>query len=90
MVLEPEDLEVGVLPAEGSTKRPCIAVIAATAVNQDGRSSSLTAPHGPSQAEVLRRALEDARLSPGMVHGLQLHGTGTSLGKENVTEYDCK
>jgi acyl transferase domain-containing protein len=51
-----------------------------SAVNQDGRSSSLTAPNGPSQQTVLQRALQSAQLSAGDVLGLQMHGTGTSLG----------
>eukprot|EP00951_Prasinocladus_malaysianus_P019213 scaffold155165_cov45-Prasinocladus_malaysianus.AAC.1 len=43
----------------GETHNP-LAVLLGTAVNQDGRSSSLTAPHGPSQQLVILNALEDA------------------------------
>jgi acyl transferase domain-containing protein len=56
------------------------AVVAASAVNQDGRSSALTAPSGPAQQEVLRSALASAGLAPRDVSVLQLHGTGTGLG----------
>ena len=47
---------------------------------QDGRSSSLTAPHGPSQQDVVRSALSDASAAAGELAGVQLHGTGTPLG----------
>ena len=47
---------------------------------QDGRSSSLTAPHGPSQQDVVRAALERAAATPAELAGMQLHGTGTPLG----------
>lgn len=49
-------------------------------VNQDGRSSSLTAPNGPAQQRVLRGALEAAGSAPNDVFGLEMHGTGTALG----------
>ena len=55
-------------------------LLAGTCVNQDGRSSSLTAPHGPSQQAVIRSALTRATLSPGHLSGVTLHGTGTALG----------
>ena len=51
-----------------------------TAVNQDGRSSSLTAPNGPAQQAVMRAALRDASLRGEDIWALQLHGTGTPLG----------
>jgi len=56
------------------------AVIRGTMVNQDGRSSSLTAPRGPAQEVVIRRALCDAGLAPQDVGYVEAHGTGTPLG----------
>ena len=50
------------------------------AVNQDGRTSTLTAPSGPAQSALLRAGLAEAGLAPADLAGLQLHGTGTSLG----------
>ena len=47
-----------------------------TFVNQDGRSSSLTAPIGPAQQGVIRGALQAASLLPGHILGLEMHGTG--------------
>lgn len=56
------------------------ALVAGSAVGQDGRSSGLTAPNGPAQQEVMRAALTTANLAAGQVTAVQLHGTGTSLG----------
>jgi acyl transferase domain-containing protein len=57
-----------------------LALIRGTALNQDGRSSGLTAPHGPSQEAVVRAALEDAGLTASEIAFVEAHGTGTSLG----------
>ena len=58
-----------------------VMVIKGVAVNQDGRSGSLTAPHGPSQQAVINAALAHAGDTSGRSVGhLQLHGTGTALG----------
>jgi acyl transferase domain-containing protein len=57
-----------------------IIALAGTAVNQDGRSSALTAPNGPAQQQVVRLALANAGITPIAVAGISLHGTGTSLG----------
>ena len=51
-------------------------VLRGTFVNQDGRSSSLTAPNGPAQQGVIRGALHSACLHPGNIMGLEMHGTG--------------
>ena len=51
-----------------------------SSVNQDGRSSTFTAPFGPSQHALVRDALLEARADPATVRFLSAHGTGTSLG----------
>src|SRR5204863_1494003 len=50
------------------------------AVNQDGRSQGLSAPNGPAQAQVIRRALELSGLEPADIDYVEAHGTGTTLG----------
>lgn len=56
------------------------AVIKGTAVNQDGRSNGLTAPNGIAQRQVIRKAIEQARLKPADIGYVEAHGTGTPLG----------
>ncbi|AOY81500.1 type I polyketide synthase [Moorena producens JHB] len=57
-----------------------LAVIRGTAINQDGRTSGLTVPNGPSQQTVIRQALENGGVDPAQVSYVEAHGTGTSLG----------
>ena len=57
-----------------------IAILRGAAVNQDGRSSGLTAPNGAAQEALIRAALKDAGVSPRAVSYLEAHGTGTRLG----------
>ncbi|MEV6191898.1 SDR family NAD(P)-dependent oxidoreductase [Streptomyces sp. NPDC051920] len=57
-----------------------LAVLRGTAVNQDGRSQGLSAPNGPAQEQVIRRALELSGLEPGDIDYVEAHGTGTTLG----------
>ncbi|CAL6305462.1 unnamed protein product [Bathycoccus prasinos] len=52
--------------------------ILASAMKQDGRSSSLTAPSGIAQQRVLNSAAKD--LNQKQLGSVGLHGTGTSLG----------
>ena len=51
-----------------------------SSVNQDGRSSSLTAPHGPSQQAVIHEALSYSNANSPQLNLLHSHGTGTALG----------
>lgn len=55
-------------------------VIKATAVNQDGKSSGLTAPNGSAQEAVIQEALAKAQLQPEEIQYHEAHGTATSLG----------
>lgn len=57
-----------------------ISVIRGVSINQDGRSSRLTAPNGPAQTELIADALRDGNTHPHDVQALMLHGTGTPLG----------
>ena len=54
--------------------------LASTAVNQDGRSSTLTAPNGPAQQAAVRHALQAACQPASSLCSVELHGTGTPLG----------
>ena len=57
-----------------------LAVIRGIASNQDGRSAGITAPNGPAQEAVIRRALADACVEPRLIGYVEAHGTGTALG----------
>lgn len=59
---------------------PILAVIKGTALNQDGRSSGITAPNGKAQEAVIHAALQDAQLKPADISYVETHGTGTTLG----------
>ena len=57
-----------------------LALLRASAVNQDGRSASLTAPSGVAQRKVIAAALADGALAPADVDYVEAHGTGTPMG----------
>src|SRR5690606_30442246 len=57
-----------------------LALLAGSAVNNDGRSISPMAPRSSSQQAVLRKACENAGLSPAEITLIEAHGTGTPLG----------
>ena len=51
-----------------------------SAVRQDGRSASLTAPNGSAQRVLLLAVLSRASLGPADIGTIEQHGTGTALG----------
>ncbi|AFZ33410.1 polyketide synthase (plasmid) [Gloeocapsa sp. PCC 7428] len=57
-----------------------LALIPASAVNQDGRSSGLTVPNGPAQQSVIVEALRNGNIDPVQISYIEAHGTGTALG----------
>lgn len=58
-----------------------LAVIRGSAVNHNGRSSSLVAPNGPAQQEVIRQALTNGDVDPARVDYVEVQGTGTATGQ---------
>lgn len=56
------------------------AVIAASAVNCDGKTSSMTVPSWEAQASLLRDAYARAGIDPSEIDYLEAHGTGTPVG----------
>lgn len=57
-----------------------LSILSGSSVNQDGRSSSLTAPNGQSQQAVLSDAWHSASQKIVDMQAVALHGTGTALG----------
>lgn len=57
-----------------------LAVIRGSAINQDGRTSGITAPNGPAQEAVITAALRDGAVRPIEVGYVEAHGTATPLG----------
>ena len=64
-----------------ANKDNILAVIRGSAVNHNGRSSSLVAPNGPSQQALIRKALENGGVEPSQVSYVEVQGTGTALGQ---------
>jgi len=56
------------------------AVIRATGINQDGRTSSLTAPSQTAQVALIRDTYHSAGIEPKETAYVEAHGTGTPLG----------
>lgn len=75
---------VALAPASSARASMC-----ATAVRQDGRSASLTAPNGSAQRLLLLRALSAAGLRAGDLVVLEAHGTGTALGDPTEVSAGC-
>ena len=58
-----------------------LALVRGSAVNHNGRSSSLIAPNGLSQQAVIRQALANGGVKPDRVDYVEVQGTGTSVGE---------
>ncbi|PRQ09067.1 type I polyketide synthase [Enhygromyxa salina] len=59
---------------------PILAVIRASAVNNDGHSEGLTVPSEAAQRSLLRDVYARARVDPSSVSYVEGHGTGTAIG----------
>ncbi|KAG8214315.1 putative polyketide synthase [Butyriboletus roseoflavus] len=55
-------------------------VIRGVEVNQSGLAPSITHPHSPTQADLLRTLLEHSGMCPTRVSVVEAHGTGTEAG----------
>ena len=58
-----------------------LALIRGSAVNHNGRSSSLIAPNGLAQQAVIRKALANGGVKPEDIDYVEVQGTGTSVGE---------
>ncbi|MDC0525811.1 AMP-binding protein [bacterium] len=56
------------------------AAVLGSAIRQDGKSASLTAPNGDAQHRLLKAALGDSATDAAALTGSEAHGTGTALG----------
>ncbi|MFE9331776.1 type I polyketide synthase [Streptomyces sp. NPDC006925] len=59
---------------------PVYAVLHGSALNQDGRSNGIMAPHRAAQRDVVTAARLRAGAEPGQIRYVEAHGTGTALG----------
>lgn len=59
---------------------PILALIRASAVNNDGHSEGLTVPSEAAQRSLLRDVYARAGVDPGAVSFVEGHGTGTAIG----------
>lgn len=57
-----------------------LAVVAASAVNTDGRKSGLTVPSAKAQSTLLKQAYLRAGIAPAEIDYIEAHGTGTTVG----------
>ena len=71
---------VGALVLRPSDDARASVNLVSSAVRQDGRSASLTAPNGSAQRTLLLVALGRAALASADVGCTEAHGTGTALG----------
>ena len=56
------------------------AIISGTSVNQDGHTSTLTAPNPRAQYSMLQSIIEQTGIDPAGIGYVEAHGTGTPIG----------
>ncbi|WP_281817998.1 condensation domain-containing protein, partial [Vallitalea longa] len=56
------------------------AIIKGSAINQDGRSISMSSPNPEAQKDVIVEAWKRAKINPNTISYIEAHGTGTKLG----------
>ncbi|KAF4332180.1 polyketide synthase [Fusarium beomiforme] len=61
-------------------------VIRSAQINQSGNSSSITHPHSPTQTDLLKKLLDQAKVGPESVGVIEAHGTGTQAGDAREVE----
>lgn len=59
---------------------PIHALICATGVNQDGRTSGITLPNSTAQEQLLLEVCKKAGITPNQLDYIEAHGTGTQAG----------
>ena len=59
---------------------PVHAVVKATGINQDGRTSGIAFPNGEAQMSLIRQVLDQANIDPEDIVLIEAHGTGTTVG----------
>lgn len=83
----------GYVPAEGvgilllasakkmqELKLNCYGFVEGSAVNHNGHNRSITSPKVEAQTALIKKALQDAKLSAENISYIEAHGTGTLLG----------
>ena len=71
---------VGALVLHHSVNEDVEVRLQGSAIRQDGRSASLTAPNASAQRMLIRAAMSAAGTSTGVLRAVEMHGTGTALG----------
>lgn len=56
------------------------AILKGSAINHGGKAHSLTAPSPHAQAELIKKAVDNARIPVNTLGYIEAHGTGTELG----------
>ena len=59
-------------PLSVESTASCVTLLLGSSVNQDGRSSSLTAPNGPAQQDAILTTLASADNSPAEIISVQV------------------